>query len=319
MALAADRNTKMMDGGPMPATLSFPVKTGVTIYKGALVGIDTTTGYLVPATAATTICIVGRAEEQIVAGASASGTYKCAVKTGVHKWANSTVAACAITHVGTMVYAEDDQTISQTSQANTLSQAGLMIALDADGGVWVCSGPYPYQGVTYVTTAAAQTLTNKTLTAPVVADFTNAAHDHGDADDGGKIVASGVAAGTAYQVLRTNVGGTASEWGGPMALTPAADLPPHVANDIIPPAIVSGAIYDIPALDAGSTITLPAAALDGTYCYIRGDGVKNDQTIQIRDATGPTNLTAAVGANKRLLALCVKIGGAWYANIHVSP
>ena len=31
------------------------------------------------------------------------------------------------------------------------------------------------------------TLTNKTLTAPTIADFTNAQHDHGDADDGGAI------------------------------------------------------------------------------------------------------------------------------------
>ena len=35
--------------------------------------------------------------------------------------------------------------------------------------------------------AAAVTLTNKTLTAPTIADFTNAAHDHGDADDGGTL------------------------------------------------------------------------------------------------------------------------------------
>jgi len=33
----------------------------------------------------------------------------------------------------------------------------------------------------------AQTLTNKTLTTPVIADFTNAQHDHGDADDGGTL------------------------------------------------------------------------------------------------------------------------------------
>ncbi len=155
--------------------------------------------------------------------------------------------------------------------------------------------------------------------APTISDYTNAAHDHGDADDGGKIVAAGVAPGTAYQILRTNAGATASEWGSPMALIPAADLPAHNANDIIPTDIVSGAIYDIPALDAGSTITLPAAAADGTYCWIRGDGAKNDQTIQIRDATGPVNLTAAVGANKRLLAFCVKVDGAWYASVHVAP
>lgn len=35
-----------------------------------------------------------------------------------------------------------------------------------------------------------QTLTNKTLTAPTIADFTNAQHDHGDADDGGALVAA---------------------------------------------------------------------------------------------------------------------------------
>lgn len=36
------------------------------------------------------------------------------------------------------------------------------------------------------------TLTNKTLTAPVIADFANAQHDHGDADDGGNIPYSSI-------------------------------------------------------------------------------------------------------------------------------
>lgn len=39
-----------------------------------------------------------------------------------------------------------------------------------------------------------QTLTNKNLTAPTIADFTNAAHDHGDADDGGAIVQAAIPA-----------------------------------------------------------------------------------------------------------------------------
>lgn len=39
-----------------------------------------------------------------------------------------------------------------------------------------------------VGTSDTQTLTNKTLTTPTIADFTNAQHDHGDADDGGSIL-----------------------------------------------------------------------------------------------------------------------------------
>lgn len=174
MALSADRNTAKMDGGVMPALIGYPVKTGVTIYRGALVGIDTTTGYLVPVTAAATITIVGASDAYVAAGAAASGAYSCNVRPGVHKWKNSSVAACAQAHVGTMVYGEDDETISQTSQGGTLSQAGILTKVDADG-VWVASGPYPIQGVTYVTTTAAQTLTNKTLTAPVIASAANMA------------------------------------------------------------------------------------------------------------------------------------------------
>lgn len=41
-----------------------------------------------------------------------------------------------------------------------------------------------------------QTLTNKTLTTPTIADFTNAQHDHQDADDGGTLDAAAIASGT---------------------------------------------------------------------------------------------------------------------------
>jgi hypothetical protein len=47
-----------------------------------------------------------------------------------------------------------------------------------------------------VGTTNAQTLTNKTLTTPVIADFTSAQHDHLDADDGGTLSASAIASGT---------------------------------------------------------------------------------------------------------------------------
>lgn len=49
---------------------------------------------------------------------------------------------------------------------------------------------------TLVDTDTAQTLASKTLTAPTIADFTNAQHDHGDADDGGGISLTGIATST---------------------------------------------------------------------------------------------------------------------------
>lgn len=42
----------------------------------------------------------------------------------------------------------------------------------------------------FATIAGSETLTNKTLTAPTIADFTSAQHDHADADDGGTIAHS---------------------------------------------------------------------------------------------------------------------------------
>lgn len=49
---------------------------------------------------------------------------------------------------------------------------------------------------TLVSRTASETLTNKTLTAPTVADFTNAQHDHLDADDGGTLDAAAIGSGT---------------------------------------------------------------------------------------------------------------------------
>lgn len=64
---------------------------------------------------------------------------------------------------------------------------------------------------TVATLAGTETLSGKTLTAPTIADFTNAAHDHGDADDGGAIVAAAIPSGA---ITNAKLSTTAGEPGG---------------------------------------------------------------------------------------------------------
>jgi hypothetical protein len=92
-----------------------------------------------------------------------------------------------------------------------------------------------------------------------------------------------------------------------------------VANDSIPTKIINGAVYALPATAGVSTVTLPAAAPDGTVAYFTADGTANGHTVQYRDATGPTNLTTALLASKRHLVVVTKRDGKWFANAYVSP
>jgi hypothetical protein len=64
--------------------------------------------------------------------------------------------------------------------------------LEVDTGttsVWIKWSSILTLIATWLTTLTG-TWSNKTLTAPTIADFTNANHDHGDADDGGVIVSA---------------------------------------------------------------------------------------------------------------------------------
>lgn len=90
-------------------------------------------------------------------------------------------------------------------------------------------------------------------------------------------------------------------------------------NDLAPAGLSSDAIYDIPATAGASTVTLPAAAADGTSVQFVADGTKNGHTVQYRDATGPVNLTTALVASKRHLVIATKRDGKWFANAYVAP
>lgn len=98
-------------------------------------------------------------------------------------------------------------------------------------------------------------------------------------------------------------------------------LPGQVSNDFILTAggVAQDATYPIGTTAAASTVTLPAAAPDGSRITFVADGTANGHTVQYRDATGPTNLTTALTASKRHLVICVKVSSKWFANAYVSP
>jgi hypothetical protein len=103
----------------------------------------------------------------------------------------------------------------------------------------------------------------------------------------------------------------------PAAVQPATGS--FTSNDYAPAAITNGAIYAVPTTAAASTITLPAAAPNGTIAYFAANGTANGHTVQYRDETGPTNLTTALVASKRHLVVVSKLAGNWVANAYVSP
>lgn len=131
MALAADRNTEMKDG----ELLSLPM-AAVKVYAGALVAVNSS-GYLTKGQAATGMTYLGRAEEQVDNSAGNAGDKSIKVRRGkAFKWKNSGTSAITQADLGKVCYIEDDQTVSKTDQAGTLSAAGTIVGVETDG-VWV--------------------------------------------------------------------------------------------------------------------------------------------------------------------------------------
>lgn len=139
-ALAAQRSTPVMAGGPNPENLSFPIADNVKVYKGSLVMLDG--GYLKPGATATGKVAVGQAEETVdnTGTGHTAGRFNVPVKQGVFKFANSASSdAIAQAEVGSSCYLVDDQTVAKTDGSNSRSVAGKVIQVDTDG-VWVKVG-----------------------------------------------------------------------------------------------------------------------------------------------------------------------------------
>lgn len=133
-ALAADRVIKRKGTTPTATvqTITVGVKTGVTIYKGALVCIDTATGWAIPATnTPATLIAIGIATKQVVMGAAASGSVQLDCVRGLFPFNNTGGDLVVQADFGKKVYITDDNTVAHT--AGTLPTAGVFFGFDEAG------------------------------------------------------------------------------------------------------------------------------------------------------------------------------------------
>lgn len=135
MALSASRNTLLRR---INGKVSIPLKANAVVYEGGMVAVDST-GYGVDCAAATgyQVILIATADADNTGGSSGALSVDCYEADAYY--ANSGTAAVDQTCLGNLVYAEDDQTISKTSQTSTLSVAGRCTGFDS-GGVWVRLG-----------------------------------------------------------------------------------------------------------------------------------------------------------------------------------
>jgi len=135
VALAADRDTAEK-ASPFAFRHTRPVAAGVLIYQGALVALDAA-GFLAPVTAAAGLTPVGRAEEQVDNTLGAPGAVDCDVRSGIFPWVNDGVNPVALADTGSVVYGEDDQTVSTNA---AVSVVGVLYEFDAVHNIaWVAT------------------------------------------------------------------------------------------------------------------------------------------------------------------------------------
>lgn len=132
-ALTADRDTVSRAG----LLFSYPAKSGVLFFVGAIAAIDTATGLITKGAASTTLKGAGIVQEQIDNTAGADGAVNVTIRRGQWRVANSAGAdQLTLKEVGATAYIVDDQTVAKTDGGGTRSIAGTVVDIDP-GGVWV--------------------------------------------------------------------------------------------------------------------------------------------------------------------------------------
>lgn len=130
VAATAARDTQTRQGD----IITCDVAATTVIYQGTLVGVDAS-GNAVPASNTVGITVLGRAEQTVDNSAGLAGALTINIRRGAFKFTNSGTSALTKANIGTIAMVEDDQTVA-IAASNSI-KAGLMIALDTDGGVWI--------------------------------------------------------------------------------------------------------------------------------------------------------------------------------------
>jgi hypothetical protein len=117
-----------------------PVAAGAVIYAGALVVMNSATGFAQPGSTELGLTALGRAEFQANNSGGANGAINVRIRRGVFLWNNSPAGAdlIATANIGGSCYIVDDNTVALTSATSTRSVAGRIYDIDSQtGNVWV--------------------------------------------------------------------------------------------------------------------------------------------------------------------------------------
>ena len=130
--VTAQRNTKRLHIPAFEYEVEMLVRSGVTLYAGAMVGIDST-GALNKADAASNTLTLGRLKHPPKLGyVVGDGVVKAKVECGVFLYDNSGTDAVDANDVGRVCFVEDDHTVSETG-STTSTPAGIVYGLALPG------------------------------------------------------------------------------------------------------------------------------------------------------------------------------------------
>lgn len=116
---------------PYVAGVQVPIYAAAKIYQGAMVCLRLADGYAVRAGTASTGRVIGVAQAE-AAAPTASGDYNVNLLCGVFAFALHASRYPTIADVGKVVYASDDQTISNTASDGPV--AGVLVGFEASSG-----------------------------------------------------------------------------------------------------------------------------------------------------------------------------------------